>query len=101
MNKWPVIIFFIVLAISVLSIVITLISLPKLGDERSNFIKLKAQSYTFTIVVGMTLLDVIQSIYVTFKTAKDYTPTHPIILLTVISFAYLIALLFAKKKYGG
>lgn len=100
-ENWPVILFFVVLALSLLAIVLTLISLPKLGDERSNFVKLKAQSYTFMIVVGVTVLDILESIYITFRTTNEYTPTHPFILLTVISFVYLLALLSAKKKYGG
>ncbi len=54
---WIVVSFFAVLAIFVLLIVITLASLPKLGDERKNFIKMKAQSYAFTIVLcGQTVL---------------------------------------------
>lgn len=63
-------------------------------------IKQKAQSDTFAIVIGVLVLDVIESIYVTFNTTETYTGTHPIILLTIVSIAYLIALLFAKKKYG-
>lgn len=101
LNNLPFILFYIGLALSVVLIVLTLVSLPKLGDERSTMIKQKAQSDTFSVVVGILVLDVIESLYVTFNTADTYTGTHPIILLTILSIVYLIALLFAKKKYGG
>ena len=45
------------LAICIILIVTTLVSLPKLGDERANYIKMRAQSYAFTVVVGFLLLD--------------------------------------------
>jgi len=98
---WIVFLFFAVLAICVLLIVITLASLPKLGDERKNFIKMKAQSYAFTIVIGLVLIEIIESVYVTFWTNGPYEGMNPYIFLVVISAIYLISLLFSKKKYGG
>lgn len=98
---WIVFLFFAVLAICVLLIVITLASLPKLGDERKNFIKMKAQSYAFTIVIGLVLIEIIESVYVTFWTNGSYDGMNPYIFLVVISAIYLISLLFSKKKYGG
>lgn len=40
-------------------------SSPK-GDERKKFISKKAQSYAFVVVIGMLILEVIESIYRTF-----------------------------------
>lgn len=70
--NWIVILFFAVFAICVLLIVITLTSLPKLGDERKNFIKMKAQSYAFTIVIGLLLIEIIEIVYLTFLTDGSY-----------------------------
>lgn len=44
-------IFIFALLVSIILIVVTLVSLPPLGDERKNLIQMKAQSYTFAIVI--------------------------------------------------
>ncbi|MEG0385742.1 MAG: hypothetical protein RR642_13405 [Solibacillus sp.] len=93
-------IWIVVLAICVLLIIITLGSLPKLGDERKNFIRMKAQSYAFTVVIGVLLLEIIKSIYATFWTEASYDGISPFPFLVAISIIYLLALLFLKKKYG-
>ena len=98
---WMLGLFFIILAICIILIVTTLVSLPKLGDERTNYIKMKAQSYTFTVVIGVVLLEIIESIYLTAWTDSSYEGINPVIFLVVISVIYLISLLFSKKKYGG
>ena len=91
----------IILAICLILIVTTLVSLPKLGDERTNYIKMKAQSYTFTVVIGVVLLEIIESIYLTIWTDSSYKGMNPFSFLVSISVIYLISLLLSKKKYGG
>ena len=91
----------IILAICLILIVTTLVSLPKLGDERTNYIKMKAQSYVFTVVIGVLLLEIIKSIYLTAWTDSSYEGMNPFSVLVTISVIYLISLLFSKKKYGG
>ena len=98
---WTIGLFFIILAVSILLIVITLVSLPKLGDERTNYIKMKAQSYTFTVVIGVLLLEIVESIYLTTWTDRSYEGINPFIFLPVISIVYLISLQLSKRKYGG
>jgi hypothetical protein len=98
---WIVVLFFAVLAICVLLIVVTLTSLPKLGDERKNFIKMKAQSYAFTVVIGLALIEIVESIYLSLWTDGYYDGINPFTFLIVISVVYLISLLFLKRKYGG
>lgn len=98
---WFVVLFFTVLAICVLLIVIALASLPKLGDERKNYIKMKAQSYAFTIAIGLALIEIIESVYLTFWTDGSYEGMNPLTFLIAISIVYLVSLLFFKKKYGG
>ncbi|MFJ7951641.1 hypothetical protein ACIQZG_08945 [Lysinibacillus sp. NPDC096418] len=99
--NWIVVLFFSIFVICVLLIIITLTSLPKLGDERKNFIKMKAQSYAFTIVIGLLLIEIIEIVYLTFLTDGSYEGMNPITFLVAISVVYLLALLFSKKKYGG
>ena len=48
---------FSILGISAILIIVTLVSLPQLGDERKNLIKMKAQSYTFAVVIGFALIE--------------------------------------------
>ena len=91
----------IILAICLILIVTTLVSLPKLGDERTNYIKMKAQSYVFTVVIGVLLLEIIESIYLTAWTDSSYEGMNPFSFLVTISVIYLISLLLSKKKYGG
>lgn len=98
---WILIVFFSFLVISLVLIVMTLISLPKLGDERKRFIKMKAQSYTFTIVIGYVLIEIARNIYKTTLGDGFYAGMNPFSFLVVISATYLISLRFSKKKYGG
>jgi len=93
--------FFAILLICALLIAITLVSLPKLGDERKNFIKLKAQSYTFIIVIGLLLFEITENVYLTLWTDSSYSGMNPFTFLVVISIVYLITLLSSKRKYGG
>lgn len=72
------------------------------GDERRKFIKSKAQSYAFIVVMGMLILDGVQSIYLTIQGNTSYNGNwiSPIMFLTVISIIYLVTLLIYRKKYG-
>ena len=90
-----------ILAICIILIVTTLVSLPKLGDERANYIKMRAQSYAFVVVIGVLLLKIIESIYVKNWTDHSYEGMKPFSFLVTISVFYLISLLVSKKKYGG
>ncbi len=96
-----VVLFIAFLGICSLLILMTLVSLPKLGDERKVFIKLKAQSYTFTVVIGIALLEIIELLYLTTYKDSHYDGMNPFTFLVSISVIYLSALLFSKKKYGG
>lgn len=98
---WVVGMFFSLLAVSVVLIVITIVSLFKLGDERKTFIKLKAQSYTFMVVIGMVLVEFVESAYLNLWTDNSYEGINPFTFLVAISTIYLISLLISKKKYGG
>ncbi|WP_342462465.1 hypothetical protein [Bacillus sp. FSL R5-0286] len=72
------------------------------GDERKRFIYSKAQSYAFMVVIGMLLLEVAESIFLTTQGNNAYKGfgISPIMFLTVISVIYLVTLLIYRKKYG-
>lgn len=99
--KTLIVLFLTVLAICILLIIVTLATLPKFGDERKKFITMKAQSYTFTIVIGLTLIEIIEYVYLTNWTDTSYEGMNPFAFLVIISVVYLFSLLFSKKKYGG
>lgn len=92
---------FSILGISAILIIVTLISLPQLGDERKNFIKMKAQSFTFAIVIGYVLIQLFKKIYINIWKNGSYEGINPVIFLITTSIIYLSSLLFFKKKYGG
>lgn len=56
--------FFGMLGISAILIIFTLVSLPRLGDERKDLIKMKSQSYTFAIVIGYALIEMVRKVYI-------------------------------------
>ncbi|HLR80428.1 MAG TPA: hypothetical protein VK119_07585 [Bacillota bacterium] len=99
--EWTLIAFLVFLISCFILIIITLMSLPKLGDERKEFIKIKAQSYTFTVVIGYALVEIGRSVYKNIWSDSSYPGINPFIFLVAISVIYLISLLFSKKKYGG
>lgn len=101
MNTLVILFFLGFLLINALLIILTLISLPKLGDERKDFIKMKAQSYTFTVIIGITLIQIIKNAYKTIWGNGVFEGINPLSQLTTISIIYLFSLLFFKKKYGA
>lgn len=98
---WIVIAFVTILVMFVALIIITLASLPHLGDERKNFIKMKAQSYSFAVVVILLIIQIIESIYLTIWGKSSYDGISPFSLHIAISVVYLVTLLIYKKKYGN
>ncbi|ATP40001.1 hypothetical protein CSE16_08025 [Solibacillus sp. R5-41] len=99
---WMILIAFLgFLAICLILIIITLVSLTRLGDERKKFIKMKAQSYTFIVVIGYLIIEIGENIYKTIWGNGSYTQIGPFSFLVTISGVYLISLFFFKKKYGG
>ena len=84
----------------VCGILIFAASISQKGDERRKFIFMKAQSYAFIVVIGMLMLEVAESIYLTIQGNTTSNGFSPIIFLSVISIIYLATLLIYKKKYG-
>jgi len=89
-------VFFTILGISAILIIGTLVSLPQVGDERKNLIKMKSQSYTFAVAMGYVLIQLFKNIY-----NGSYEGINPFTFLITISIIYLISLLFFRKKYGS
>ncbi|SET57625.1 hypothetical protein SAMN05216389_11557 [Oceanobacillus limi] len=63
---------------------------------------MKAQSYAFIVVMGVLILEVVQSIYLTIQGNTSYNGNgiSPLVFLSVISIIYLVTLLIYRKKYG-
>lgn len=89
-------VFFIILGISAILIIGTLVSLPQVGDERKNLIKMKSQSYTFAVAMGYVLIQLFKNIY-----NGSNEGINPFTFLITTSIIYLISLLFFRKKYGS
>lgn len=88
------------LGISFLLIIVTLLSLLQLGDERKDMIKMKAQSSTFTVIIAYALIEFGGNVYRTVWGSGSYEGINPFIFLVTFSLMYLMSLLFFKKKYG-
>src|SRR5699024_10555423 len=93
--------FIIALIVSIILIVVTLVSLPPLGDERKNLIQMKVQSYTFAIVILYMIKEIYKKAYINIGLDGSYKGINPFTFLLTISIIYLISLLFFKKRYSG
>ena len=97
---WIVILIIVMFAIFGTAIIITLVSLTQLGDERKKLIKMKAQSFSFVVVFFMLLFHIAKSAYLALaKGDMDYG-ISPLPFLFTVSLIYLVALRTVKKKYG-
>lgn len=96
-----VIIFFSLLALSLLLIFYTISTLPQLGDERKKLIKMKAQSYSFAVVIVGLVIEMGEKVYSVFWGSNTYEGISPFSFLLSICIIYLITLLFYKRKYGN
>lgn len=98
---WVSIIYSVILLVC--GILIFVATFSQKGDERRKFINSKAQSYAFMVVIGMLILEVAESTYLTIQgnTSYNVNGISPIVFLTVMSIIYLGTLLIYRKKYGG
>lgn len=96
-----VIAFLTILVLSIILILFTLSTLPLIGDERKNFIKMKAQSYSFAAVVLYLVFEMGKKVYSAFWGSNTYEGISPFSFLLSICIIYLITLLFYKRKYGN
>ncbi len=77
-----------------------LFSLAKEGDERGGFIKTKAMTSTFTMIVGLLIWLNFKALYVIFAKGEKPEEINPFMFLVVISIIFLISLMYNKKKFG-
>ncbi len=96
-----VIIFFLLLVLSLILIFFTISTLPQLGDERKKLIKMKAQSYSFAVVIAVLVFEMGKKVYSAFWGSNTYEGISPFSFLLSICIIYLITLLFYKRKYGN
>lgn len=97
---WVKIVYSVILLVC--GILILVAASSRKGDERREFIKAKAQSYSFIVVIGVLILEVAESIYLTIQGNTSYNGNEnsPIMFLTLILIIYLATLLIYRKKYG-
>ncbi|ENH97653.1 hypothetical protein J416_04386 [Gracilibacillus halophilus YIM-C55.5] len=99
---WVKLVYLVILLIS--GVFVFLAPFFQKGDERRKFINSKAQSYAFTVIIGMLIISVVRSIYLTIQGNTsyngDYVEGSPISFLSVTLIVYLITLLVYRKKYG-
>ncbi|MCI8446856.1 MAG: hypothetical protein HFH30_00360 [Eubacterium sp.] len=75
---------------------VMLISLLKMGDERSQIIVGKASSFTLLAVVGSKIFYVAEN----FVKAQPMT-ANPLVQLETAAIIYFAALMYYKKRLGG
>ena len=95
-----IVIFLSLIAISIGIIVFTLYSIAKRQDERQDYIKTKAMAYTFSVVLGMLVLEIGEDIYSIITKNESSDPTDPYIRLFVICLMYFGTLLFYSRKHA-
>lgn len=95
-----IILFFGVLIVMGISIAMMLTSLSKQGDERRDFIINKAVKGTFIILVGILIISVCESAYISLVKDMSVKGINPFILLSITSIVFAMELLFTKKKFG-
>jgi len=85
------------LIISAFLILTMLYSLRKKDDERRKLIVMKAAMYTFYIVIGILIANIIGISIVMIGPGGI---TNPISLLNTIAIIYFIELAYWKREYG-
>lgn len=85
------------LIISAFLILAMLYSLRKKDDERRKLIVMKAAMYTFYIVIGILIANIIGISIVMIGPGGI---TNPISLLNTIAIIYFIELAYWKREYG-
>ncbi|MGL6198580.1 MAG: hypothetical protein ACRC3H_06555 [Lachnospiraceae bacterium] len=85
------------LIISAFLILAMLYSLRKKDDERRKLIVMKAAMYTFYIVIGILIANIIG---ISIVMIGQGGITNPISLLNTIAIIYFIELAYWKREYG-
>jgi len=80
------------------------ISILKKGDERRQLIVWKSSTYTFSVLVGVLVLDCISKLMTpifNLPTASNGNGSSPFSLLTITAITYFISLKYHQKKFGN
>ncbi|MEK4229239.1 hypothetical protein [Solibacillus sp. FSL H8-0538] len=94
------VIFLSLIAVSIGIIIYTLYSIAKRQDERQNFIKSKAMSYTFGVVIGLLIIEIGLDIYHITTQQSINASVDPYVLLFTACIIYLASLLYYSRKYA-
>ena len=80
-------------------IVFTLYSMAKRQDERQDYIKMKAMSNTFSVVVGFFIIEIGRDIYNILNENVRHE-MDPYVTLFVFCLVYFVSLLFYSRKHA-
>ena len=94
-----VVIFLSLIVVSIGIIIFTLFSIAKRQDERQDYIKSKAMSYTFSVVIGLLIIEIGLDIFRSI-TETSNNGMSPYVFLFTICIVYLMSLLFFSRKYA-
>lgn len=95
-----VVIFLSLIVLSIGIIIFTLYSMTKRQDERQDFIKSKAMTYTFSVVIGLLVIEIGVDVYGSFTEHESNLGINPYIFLFTICIVYLVSLLFYSRKHA-
>lgn len=100
MNQMAVLLF--VLFGSMLAIIAAMIvSMVRRGDERRQEILNRTCAWTFYILVGVMVLDVVWGVYRSTAHNIPMEGEDPMVRLVVTAVIYTVSLAVNKRKYGG
>ncbi|MDE5977568.1 MAG: hypothetical protein K2G70_03770 [Turicibacter sp.] len=91
-----IILFFVLIISMLLSITWMVCSILRQGDERYQFMLMKAIKKTFIISIGILFLYLCEGLY-----ASSVEGVNPFIFLFIVSVVFSMQLLMIKKKYGN
>lgn len=96
------VLFWVVLALSLVCILWMFFSLARQGDERRKAILTRACCHTFYTVVVLLVLGVAESLFRSL-TGADYPSVefNALILLALVAVLYTVNLFWCKRKMGG
>ncbi|MBB4826675.1 small-conductance mechanosensitive channel [Sporosarcina luteola] len=99
--NWILILLAGIFLLTVSLIAFLLFSLTKQGDERKNYIKQKAMSQTFVVIIGVLLIEIAVSVYTSLTDNPGTTGLNPFTFLVTITIVYFVSLIINKKRFGG
>lgn len=94
----PVVVFFAFFSLCFVAIICVIISILKRGDERVEMIIQKTSTNTFCIMLFYLVINICEQLLNVLK-GNEIKGVNPFVQMSVLSFIYLVQLLYYKRKY--